>query len=70
VEITKEIETHLSANTNMKRKDIVIGNFLGGLAWGIGSVIGAGVVVGIFAYILKALGVFSNLSNFFPQTYR
>lgn len=65
--ITPEIEQHLKANMNLSRKDIIIGNFLGGLSWGVGSVIGAIVVVAILGYILKTLGVFSTIGAFFTQ---
>lgn len=45
-------------------------NFLGGLAWGFGTVIGASVVIGIIAWILKGVGVFNEVSTFFPQIYK
>ena len=61
------IETHLSANMNMSKKQIMVANFLGGLSWGVGSVIGATVVVAIIGTILNQLGVFSAISNFIPQ---
>jgi hypothetical protein len=54
----------------MTKKHIMIGNFLGGLSWGIGSAIGASVILAIVAWILKGFGVFTQISNFFPQTYR
>lgn len=70
MEVTPQIENHLSANMNISKKDIVIGNFLGGLSWGLGSVIGATVVFAVVAFILKSLGVFSGIAHFFqlPQT--
>lgn len=60
-------ERPLTYNLHLSRKQILINNFLGGLAWGLGSVIGATVVVAILGYILKALGVFSGIGNFFTQ---
>lgn len=68
--MTPEIETHIKANMNMTKKQIMSANFLGGLAWGIGSVLGASVILAIVVGILKALGVFSAIANFFPQYYR
>jgi hypothetical protein len=64
---TKQIEKHLSANMNMTKRQIITANFLGGLAWGFGSVVGASVVVAIIGSILKALGVFDGLQDFFPK---
>ena len=67
MEVTPQIERHLTANMNMRKRDILVGNFLGGLSWGIGSVVGASVVVGIIGYVLKALGIFTAIGNFFGQ---
>ena len=67
MEATPEIKKHLTANMNISKKEIMVGNFLGGLAWGIGSVVGASVVVGILGYILKMLGVFNTLGDLFGQ---
>lgn len=52
---------------NMSKKDIIIANFLGGIAWGVGTVVGAGVIVGIILYILNLIGAFTGLSSFFNQ---
>lgn len=65
--VSEEIDKHFNANSNIKRKDIMLGNFLGGLAWGVGSVIGASVVVGILGYILKAMGIFTVMGDFLGQ---
>lgn len=63
MEVTKEIRDHLTAKMEISKKNIIIGNFLGGLAWGVGTVIGASVVVAIIGAILNNLGVF----DFFKQ---
>lgn len=55
---TEQMERHLKANMTMSKKDIMISNFLGGLSWGFGTVVGASVVVGILGTILNLLGVF------------
>lgn len=65
--MTPQIESHLTANMNMNKKDIILGNFLGGLAWGLGTVIGASVVVAIIGTILHSLGIFDFLKQL-PQT--
>lgn len=61
------IETHISANMNMSKKQIMLANFLGGLSWGVGSVIGASVIVAIIGAILSQMGVFSAIGGFFGQ---
>lgn len=65
METTPQVRDHLTANSHMKKKDIIMGNFLGGLAWGIGTVIGAGVVVGIIGTILKKLGILEVIGQLF-----
>lgn len=67
VKMTTQTERHLTSNMNISKKDIIIGNFLGGLAWGFGTVIGASVVVAIIGSILKKLGVFEAITSFFSQ---
>jgi len=52
---------------NISKKDIIVGNFLGGLAWGFGSVIGATIVVAIISAALSTLGVFNAIGSFFQQ---
>lgn len=66
--MTPQIEQHLSANMNLSKKDIMVGNFLGGISWGIGTVVGAVVVVGIIGYILKAMGIFDIVKTLLPPT--
>ncbi len=51
----------------IKKKDIIIGNFLGGIAWGVGSALGASVVVGVIIYFLNLIGAFTGLNTFFEQ---
>lgn len=65
--MTPQIEEHLSANMTFSKKQIMLNNFLGGLAWGVGSVIGAIIVVVILGYILKTMGIFSDIGAFFNQ---
>lgn len=67
MQATKQIENHLTANMNMRKKDIIIANFLGGIAWGVGSVLGASVVVGALIYILNLIGAFTGFSSFLNQ---
>ena len=57
--MTPQIEKHLKANMNMRKRDIIIANFLGGLAWGLGTVIGATIIAAVIISILR-------LFNFIP----
>lgn len=66
--MTPQIESHLKANSNMRKRDIIVGNFLGGLAWGFGTVVGATLVVAILFYTLKAVGIFDPLMPFFENS--
>jgi hypothetical protein len=61
--VTEQIERHLTANMNISKKDIVVGNFLGGLAWGVGSVVGVAVVGFAVGLLLNALGVFDAIGG-------
>lgn len=67
---TPQIQRHLKANMTMSRKDIMVHNFLGGLAWGLGTVVGASVVVAIIGWILNSLGFFKGFFENLPQFYR
>lgn len=64
--MSPQIENHLSANMNMKKKDIILGNFLGGLSWGVGTVIGASVIFAVLGWTLNILGFFDIFKNL-PQ---
>lgn len=65
--MTEEIDKHLLANMNLSKKQIMLANFLGGLSWGVGSVIGASVVVAVIGAILNQMGVFSAIGGLFNQ---
>ncbi len=58
--MTPEIETHLTASANMKKRQILVNNFLGGVAWGVGTVLGATVIISIL------FGVLRNFDFFIP----
>jgi hypothetical protein len=64
--MSQQIHHHLTANHDLKKKDILIHNFLGGIAWGLGTVIGATFIFAILIYLLKLLGIFNFLTQFTP----
>lgn len=62
---TQQIVQHLTANLNLNKKQIMLYNFIGGLSWGFGTVVGATVVVTILVYIGKHLGILDTLGAIF-----
>lgn len=44
-------EKYDEVNTK-SRKDIFIDNFVGGLSWGVGSIIGATIIIGVLGFII------------------
>ncbi len=65
--MTPEINNHLSAGQTMRKRQIVLGNFLGGLAWGIGSVLGATVVIALLVGFLRTINFVPVVGNFAEQ---
>ena len=55
----------LTGNQWVKKKDIVLANFVGGVAWGLGSVIGATIFVAVLVWILNLLGLFDFVKDYF-----
>ncbi len=61
---TPHIETHLNAGARMRKRDIMVGNFLGGLAWGVGSVLGATIVVGLLIWAVRSINFVPLIGGF------
>ncbi|MBI2593272.1 hypothetical protein HYW44_01350 [Candidatus Daviesbacteria bacterium] len=57
----------LNASANIRKSDVLLANFIGGLAWGLGSVIGATIVVALLVWILNILGLFDIVRDYFPK---
>lgn len=57
----------LNANSSIRKRDVLLANFIGGLAWGLGSVIGATIIVALLVWILNILGLFDIVRDYFPQ---
>lgn len=51
----------------MTKKDIMVGNFLGGLSWGVGSVLGATLVVGVILWLLSFVNFVPIVGDFLTQ---
>lgn len=58
----------LTGNQWVRKKDILFANFIGGVAWGLGSVIGATIFVAILVWILNLLGLFDFVRDYFPKS--
>ncbi|KKS65347.1 hypothetical protein A3A14_02695 [Candidatus Daviesbacteria bacterium RIFCSPLOWO2_01_FULL_43_38] len=61
---TDQIRQHLSANLGRERREIMLANFLGGLAWGFGTVIGATVVVALLLWIMQVVNIVPFVGDF------
>lgn len=48
---------------NTKKRHIIIANFLGGLAWGLGTVIGATIIAAILISVLRFFNFIPGLSQ-------
>lgn len=54
----------------MKKRNIMIANFLGGLAWGLGTVIGATIVAAVVISLLNYFNFvpgFDQITNQLPK---
>ncbi|HXS14820.1 MAG TPA: DUF5665 domain-containing protein [Candidatus Saccharimonadales bacterium] len=49
------------------RKDIILDNFLGGIAWGLGITLGAALILTSITIILRSLDVVPVIGNFAVQ---
>lgn len=65
---------HLTAHGFLRTRKIMLNNFLGGLAWGFGSVIGATVFLAIFLGLLRSFnylpgigGLENEINNNLPR---
>lgn len=63
MEETSSIKAHQSANAYVSKKNIILNNFLGGLAWGFGTVVGATVVVAILAWFFNFINLVPIIGN-------
>ncbi|MDO8573128.1 MAG: DUF5665 domain-containing protein [Candidatus Daviesbacteria bacterium] len=65
--MTPQIEKHLKANMNMRKRNIMLANFLGGLAWGLGTVIGATIIAALLISILRFFNFIPGLDQIINQ---
>ena len=48
----------------MRKRHIIINNFLGGISWGLGATIGLGIVLTILGIILSKINLVPIVGNF------
>jgi hypothetical protein len=51
------------ANVSLPLRRIMLNNFLGGISWGIGTFVGATLVVGLVLWTLNQAGLLHQLSQ-------
>lgn len=54
-------------NIYRSKKMMMFNNFLGGIAWGLGSTIGVAIVIALAGFILSKLDVIPVIGNFATQ---
>ena len=68
MKMTKDQFNHMTASSHISKKDIIVGNFLGGLFWGLGTVIGATIFFGSLYWSLKWIDWVPVIGQFARQT--
>ncbi|MCL5409970.1 MAG: DUF5665 domain-containing protein [Patescibacteria group bacterium] len=63
-EMTDQIYHRFSANSTIRRRDIIFNNLLGGIAWGLGSAIGATVILALIISILRQINLVPAIGGF------
>ena len=49
------------------KKDIIINNFIGGIAWALGATIGLSIIIAILGIILKQIDIVPFIGTFIIQ---
>lgn len=62
--VSDENQRRLTANSILSNKKIIFKNFIGGLSWGLGSVIGATIVVGLLIGLLQTINFVPIIGDF------
>lgn len=62
-----ENHARLTANYHLSNKRIIFKNFIGGIAWGVGSIIGATLIVAFLLGILQFINFIPFVGDFVTQ---
>lgn len=65
--VSDDNQRRLTANSTLSNKRIIFKNFMGGLAWGFGSVIGATIVVALLVGALNVVNVIPVIGDLTSQ---
>lgn len=49
------------------KKEIIINNFIGGIAWGLGVTVGLSIIFGILSFILNQINLIPVIGTFVSQ---
>lgn len=61
------MSTQKYERVNLSKKQLIINNFLGGIAWGLGVTIGLSVVLAILGLLANVIGVVPIVGNFVSE---
>jgi len=64
MKMTKQIRSHMVARGDISKRNILLANFIGGIAWGLGTVVGATVIVALLLWILSFFNYIPVIGNF------
>lgn len=62
-----DLEKVHHGSAHVRKRDIVARNFLGGISWGVGSVLGATLIVALILGVLRAAGFIPFIGDFVTQ---
>lgn len=60
-------DRRLTANHFLSKRKVIFLNFIGGISWGIGSVIGASIIVAIILGLAQAFNFIPGFNNLLEQ---
>lgn len=49
------------------RKDMLLNNFLGGIAWGLGTTVGVAIILTLIGFLAKEINFIPFVGNFVTQ---
>lgn len=62
-----DLEKVNHASVHVRKRDIIARNFIGGISWGVGSVLGATILVAITLGVLRVAGFIPFIGDFVTQ---
>lgn len=56
--------------TPIKKRHVLMNNFMGGIAWGMGATVGVSIVIAIFAFVANLLDPVPYIGEFVSNIYQ